>query len=146
MTDKPGTIRESWADDEYPFRLAWSQILELERVTDAGIIRLYRRMITEDWRAIEVRTVILQGLLGGGVANKQAVALVKHYVEEGGCSLLENALLCIRILQEALKPAPGAKPEKKTPVPRATKPSDTTSATSSEPPGPSASAPTNSTA
>lgn len=98
---RDGSIITSWGDEEFTFRLATKEWRRIQERCDAGPGELYRRLIgvatvlekgmslaeaaaigmIGDWRIDDVREPILQGLLGGGMSDLQARALVQQRVD-----------------------------------------------------------------
>ncbi|PSM16126.1 gene transfer agent family protein [Nitratireductor sp. StC3] len=79
MNEAPA-FRTFFGDAERDFRLPAELVLELERVTGAGIAGLYRRFASLDFRHAELLAVIRLGLIGGGETPQTAADLVAAYV------------------------------------------------------------------
>lgn len=78
MNEAPA-FRAFFGDAERDFRLPAELVLELERVTGAGIAGLYRRFAALDFRHAELLAVIRLGLIGGGETPQTAADLVAAY-------------------------------------------------------------------
>lgn len=101
-------IELDWADDTYTFRLAWGQLIELQEKCDAGPFVVLNRLSTGQWRMADVSEVIRLGLIGGGLEPKQALQLVRDYVESR--PPLENVMMARGILGIAIQGVPDEKP------------------------------------
>lgn len=93
------SVTIDWADGTYIFRLGVAEIEELESKRDAGILRLYRRLSSDDFRLGDVQEIIRLGLIGGGMEPVKALRLVRKYVAPPLLPLREPAM---RILQPAI--------------------------------------------
>lgn len=85
-----------WADGTYTFRIAIGQWRELQEKTGVGPLELYRRVSTGAWRIDDLCQTIRLGLIGGGLAPAQALALSRSYVEQRPpleCVLTAEAVL-----------------------------------------------------
>jgi hypothetical protein len=69
-----------FGDAEHTFKLTVPMILELERLTGAGIGGLCARMFAGDFRHQEIAETTRLGLIGAGTSPEQAAALVAAYV------------------------------------------------------------------
>lgn len=74
-------ITEYFGDDEYDFRLAYGQLLELQEKTGLGPFALYRRFMNDDWGVADIFETIRIGLIGGGMVPRDAFKLAKKYVQ-----------------------------------------------------------------
>lgn len=81
-----------WGDGPHTFRLALGQLQEVQEKTGVGPLTLLRRLDSGDWMTGDAREVLRCGLIGGGMAPLDALALVKRYVDD-------------RPFAEAVKPA-----------------------------------------
>lgn len=79
---RSASVTLDWADGTYVFRLAWGQLLELQEKCDAGPYVILQRLHGGEWRVQEVSNVIRLGLIGGGLEPKEALRLVRTYVED----------------------------------------------------------------
>lgn len=140
MSLKPGTLMLVWGDGEYPFRLAIGEWQELFRKTGAGPMELYERLRTGKWRVEDLRETIRNGLIGAGMAPKDAVPLVKRYVDE--MPLTQSVQPATLILLSGLVGIPGDEAPKKA---RRGRRASSLSAASTKTAPPSASPPAKST-
>jgi hypothetical protein len=74
------THRAFFGDRERDFCLSASQIPELERVTNAGIGELVRRVINRQFRYLDLSETIRLALIGGGATPSEAAALITAYI------------------------------------------------------------------
>lgn len=100
MSQRDAQLTRPFGDDEYPFRLAIKQLIELQEKRDAGPFRIFRNMAAGDWYVEDLQEVIRLGLIGGGMSASQAVPLVKRYVDDQ--PLTENVELAMAVLGLAL--------------------------------------------
>lgn len=70
-----------WAGGEHPFRLAIGELRSLEQRCDAGVSVVLLRLIGQQWKVDDVYQPIRLGLIGGGMADKDAGALVAKVME-----------------------------------------------------------------
>jgi len=103
---RDASIELTWADDDYTFRLGWSELEALQEACDAGPWVILDRLHSKQCRSGEIADVIRQGLIGGGLKPPEATKLVQRYVKERVSDLAENLLFAIAILQTALQGAP----------------------------------------
>lgn len=75
-------IDQPWADGTYTFRLGLDEIEELERKRDLSIFEIVERLRVRRCRLPDISEVLRIGLIGGGTAPLNAMALVKRYVDE----------------------------------------------------------------
>lgn len=68
--------------EEYPFRLAWGQLIKLQESRNCGPFVIFERLHGSDWMVEDIRDVIRFGLVGGGMTEVGARKLVKEYVEQ----------------------------------------------------------------
>lgn len=71
-----------WGGEERLFRLPIGRIRAIQEKCDAGLPELLRRYITQAWMIDDVREVILQGLIGGGLDNQTATKAVLAYFDD----------------------------------------------------------------
>jgi|GEM_PF-799639 len=70
-----------FGDRERKFCLPTELIVELERVTGAGIGGLSRRLFAGEFSHRELLAIVRLGLIGGGTSPEEAAALVATYAE-----------------------------------------------------------------
>ncbi|CDM57194.1 gene transfer agent family protein [Rhizobium favelukesii] len=97
-------IELDWADGTYSFRLAWSQLAELQEKCDAGPYVVLDRLRTHQWRVEDISSVIRIGLIGGGLEPAKALILTRRYVEDR--PPLESVAYAVGILTAGLMGAP----------------------------------------
>lgn len=95
---------EFLGDGPQDFRLAYGQFLELQEKTGVGPMALYRRIEGDDWMISDISEIIRVGLIGAGMAPKEAFRLVKRYVIDR--APMENIMLARAILLVGLTGAP----------------------------------------
>ena len=104
-----------WGDGQHRFRLAIGELRELEEKRKAGPVQLAERLTglydmfgnrtaTPSWRVDDIRETIRLGLIGGGMAPHEAVALVDGYMDRW--PLLRSAGVAAQILDAALSGHP----------------------------------------
>jgi Phage tail tube protein, GTA-gp10 len=71
-------VRE-WADGTYNFRIGIGEIGEIEKLCDAGILRIAERVIAPDCKIQDYLVPIRVGLVGGGMDPVEARRLVERY-------------------------------------------------------------------
>lgn len=71
-----------WGGEERLFRLPIGRVRAIQEKCDAGLPELLRRYITQSWMIDDVREVILQGLIGGGLDNQAATKAVLAYFDD----------------------------------------------------------------
>lgn len=70
-----------WADGDYAFALRLREIEELQRLSEAGIGTIARRLLTAEPRLSDIVHTIRLGLIGGGTPPVRASQLIELYVE-----------------------------------------------------------------
>jgi hypothetical protein len=120
MLDASLTTR--WGPEEYTFALGLPQWRKVQADCDAGPGEIFRRLIAAatvlekgltltqaaamgmigDWRVDDVRSPILWGLVGGGLTELQAGALVATRVDPKGADYKVNIALAYRIVKAGL--------------------------------------------
>jgi hypothetical protein len=98
MTAQPfAIIEDDFADGTYKFALTWDLATEWEKTTDRS---LYATLLHTTRTGIvtlnDARELVRLGLIGGGAAPKDALRLVRTYVEERPAA--ENFELIVRIV------------------------------------------------
>lgn len=125
---RDASITLAWGPDEYVFRLGLGQWRKVQERCDAGPGEIYRRLIgvatglkagaglgelasfnlIGDWRIDDVREVILQALVGGGLSEIQASVLVRERVDKDADFKVHLAL-AYAIVRAALGDVPDEK-------------------------------------
>ena len=77
-------IRLQWIGGEHDFALDIGQMRALQTACDAGPEQILRRMTAGHWRVNDLFDTIRLGLIGGGMAEKEASALVAMVEEQHG--------------------------------------------------------------
>ncbi|KAK0358855.1 hypothetical protein LTR94_033683, partial [Friedmanniomyces endolithicus] len=70
-------IELSFGGEDRLFRLNIGRLRALQEKVDAGPMELLSRLSAGTWRVDDVREVLLQGLIGGGMSSADATRLVK---------------------------------------------------------------------
>lgn len=73
------THRGFFGDGEHAFALTDPMVIELERLTGAGIGEIYARAIGLRFHAADLAQILRLGLIGGGMAPEQAHRLIATY-------------------------------------------------------------------
>ncbi|WP_024587636.1 gene transfer agent family protein [Aliihoeflea sp. 2WW] len=107
MPDTPSHVA-FFGDAEKTFALPPAMILELERVTNAGIGGLSRRFFAGEFRHRELLETVRLGLIGGGENPEEAAALVATYAAT--MPVMQLYALALPIIETAMF---GANPTKK---------------------------------
>lgn len=98
------TYTGAFADGLYAFRLGIDQLVEHDRLCDAGPEFCMEALYGSSWRVPYVRETIRLGLIGGGTDPMTALALAAAYCGPG--QLVGCKALAISILGAALVGAP----------------------------------------
>ncbi len=70
-------IELSFGGEDRLFRLNIGRLRALQEKVDAGPMELLSRLSAGTWRVDDIREVLLQGLIGGGMSSPDATRLVK---------------------------------------------------------------------
>lgn len=89
--------RHFFGDRDRDFRLTPAEIIELERVTGAGIGGLCKRMFAGDFAHRQITETIRLALIGGGETPEDAAALVTTYAASR--PIMEVYPLAVSILE-----------------------------------------------
>lgn len=100
MMARHGDVTLGWADGEYRFRLPWGGLIAVQEACDAGPAHVLERLVTGRWMVQDIREVLFQGLLGGGMDAAPARKLIARYVEQA--PLNENVIVAQAVLMAAL--------------------------------------------
>lgn len=68
-----------FGDKEHTFHLTDDMILELERITGAGVGSLFLRLVASQFHLGDLTAIIRLGLIGGGMAPQRALDLIQTY-------------------------------------------------------------------
>lgn len=107
---KRGYIELVFGNGKHRFRLAIGELGDLEHETKLGPFELFERMIAKKWRVAEIRAVIVQGLIGGGMDRYDAVDLVDRCIDDWPWT--ENVSIALQVLNAALAGDPDDQPGK----------------------------------
>ena len=90
------TLRTDFGGEVHPFRLTPPMIVELERLTGAGIGSLFDRVVNRRFGFADVRETIRLGLIGADMTPREASALVEAYVDKR--PIAESYVLAVAVL------------------------------------------------
>lgn len=90
-------LTQFFGDVRRDFHLTPEMIVELERVTGAGIGGLSRRIFSGDFHRHEIVSTVRLALIGGGETPENAAALIAAYVDPR--PLMEAFTLAVSILE-----------------------------------------------
>lgn len=76
-----GGVTLEWAGEERRFALRIGELVELQEETGVGPAALLRRLQDGSWRVRDARTIMLLGLIGGGLRRAEAETLVKRWCD-----------------------------------------------------------------
>lgn len=107
---RDASISFDWADGHHRFRLPIGQLRELQEKTGVGPMRLFLRLMEDDWKVDDLREIMRIGLIGGGMSPVEALDLVRRYVD--GRPLVETHPHALLVIGAALhgseqEPQPG---------------------------------------
>lgn len=153
-----GEVRLNFAGEERLFRIRWGEIRRIEDKADIGIGEVLRRLSRAvmvlsrlqgiealaaglDIRAEDVREVIYQGLVGGGMPAGKAALLLRLELDDRGIpGLIDNVSVALGVLWGASSAPEAATPGEPAAGAATTPASDATSPPSSASAPPSGSA------
>lgn len=95
-----GPLYEFVGDDEYPLLLKIKQMRILQTSLNSGPSLIAERLQTGQWFVDDIIETIRLGLIGGGMADREAKRLVEDYVAEG--ALLQYLPVAIKTIITAL--------------------------------------------
>ena len=115
MTSVDGFGRATfdWGDKEHTFRLTFKGICELEAKIDRGLVWLYRELERGEAKLEHIREVHRIGLIGGGMEPRDAIALVRRYIEEAPNILTNTSSAKMILLPVLLEPKGDGLPKAK---------------------------------
>ena len=108
-----GRATFDWADGEHTFRLTFKGICELEAKIDRGLLWLYRELERGEAKLEHIREVHRIGLIGGGMDARDAIALVRRYIEEAPNILTNTSSAKMILLPVLLEPKGDGLPKAK---------------------------------
>jgi len=98
-----GAVTFDWGDGRYTFRLDIGDLRELQDNPNVGVgpEALFRRIVSNNWKADDIPEVIRLGLIrGSSVQPARATKLVRRYYHEAGKA--EGREAALRILHAYL--------------------------------------------
>lgn len=98
------TVRAPFGDGVYDFRLGIKELVEHDRLCDAGPEYVLNALYGGTWRVPYIRETIRLGLIGGGKDPMSALALVDVYADAGHLGPLKA--LAANIIAAAFLGAP----------------------------------------
>lgn len=128
-----GAIRLHWGAEEYAFDLGLDQWRRIQDRCNAGPGEIYRRLIVVamalqqgltlaqaaamgmigDWRIDDMREVLLQGLIGGGLTEIEAGPIIRRLVD-GDRDFKVNLALAYAVAKHGLRDFEDAPPGEST--------------------------------
>jgi hypothetical protein len=103
-----GEVTLEWGDGEYPFRLGYRELMELQRVCDGGPDWIAGQIHSVHCRVEYVRETLRLGLIGGGMKQSEALGKVRSFFEEQMGDYDNNRLIAWAIIESALRPIDGS--------------------------------------
>ena len=98
MSDVLSTaVYQEFGGRECKFEIRLGQMRELERACEVGIGAIYMRLATLQYRFDDVRNTIRFGLIGGGMSEAEAEAMMRFTVD--GKPLAPHVALAVSILR-----------------------------------------------
>ena len=97
-------IRRHFAGLERPFDLRIGEITALERICDCGIFGIVQRIVRHEAKAADIRDTVRLGLMGGGLPEPEASALVRDNID--GYPLAHQLPLAADILMSVVNGLP----------------------------------------
>ncbi|WP_180982422.1 gene transfer agent family protein [Methylocella silvestris] len=90
---------------DYRFQLRLGEMRELERLCNAGIGAIWRRMAMLEFRVDDLRETIRLGLIGGGTPEPEAEAIVRFSIDARPVNdYFDLALAIIKAMFEGVRP------------------------------------------
>ena len=72
--NRNGVVSLDFGDGRHRFRLAMGELEELQEKTGIGPYVLWRRLLENEWRVVDVAETLRIGLVGGGLKPAEALA------------------------------------------------------------------------
>ena len=82
MGTRRGEVRLAFGTEERAFRLGIAEWRQVQERCNAGPVELLRRLTAGDWRVDDVREIMLQGLIGGGMDSTLSGITVRNVLDE----------------------------------------------------------------
>lgn len=93
-------VTQDWADGTYTFRLGLEQLEEHDDLLKAGPIAVLGSLVDGTFRHGAIRETLRLGLIGGGTSPRDALKLVRRYVDNR--PIVENLAYAVAILGAAV--------------------------------------------
>lgn len=77
-----GDVTFDWGDGTYTFRLGLGEIRQLQEKTGLGPLALFNRIDSDNWMVDDLRETLRLGLVGFGMKDAKALALIKANFDE----------------------------------------------------------------
>lgn len=107
----PDALRHVWPGGEHDFLLGLGELRALQKNCDAGPNEVMARLSAGGWRVDDVYETLRLGLIGGGMASREAGPLVEKTVAQ--VRLLRLAPYALAVIGHSLiAPDPEDVPEK----------------------------------
>lgn len=135
MSAGSGRVTLFWAGEEREFRLSHRQLFDLQGALDCGPEELFFRIGNGRWSVRDLRVVILNGLVGGGMKQPEAEKLLKASFDD--TALMPHKDVALKIIKAVLVQPQGDEVGKAQRG-REQNPAESPSATESDRPSPSA--------
>jgi hypothetical protein len=100
-------IRRFFGDDEYEFRLGIGEAETLDEETGCGLMQLLERLPL--MHVADMRAILRNGLIGGGMKRQDAFGLVKRHLVEG--YLVEASDVATAVLIACIRGVPEDPPD-----------------------------------
>lgn len=81
--NRTGNVRLFLGEGEFDFALLMGQLMELEQLTGDGIFVTWNKLMNGTWKIADIRETLRLGLVGGGMAKKDAYDLVTRHLQPG---------------------------------------------------------------
>lgn len=131
MSSRHGAVDLDFGGAERTFRLGMTHIEELEEKVGSGIFQIYEAMHARTCRSKTISEALRIGLIGGGTAPGDALALVRRYCDER--PLAENLIVALAVVTAGLARVNGTVAEKPAGEPVAAETGEPTSPPSTQP-------------
>ncbi len=94
------SVEMDWADGAYVFALPLAQLEELQTICDAGPAVIAQRLELGLWTSKEVYHTLRLGLIGGGMAPRDALQKTRLYVLDR--PWMENVMPALAVIHAVL--------------------------------------------
>lgn len=89
-----------FAGEARDFALPIGRLRALQEKVDCGPMELLRRYLADEWRVDDLREVLLQGLIGGGMDSPAATTLLRQDFDD--LPLKPFVMLCQAVVMAAV--------------------------------------------